>query len=144
MGTWLLNPEGQDKEQIQKETATESADGGAGNATAIEKKAQQGQTAKENEVHNAVSESKEEMAGISVSKSETLRSAGETNLLVATIIASVTFAAAFTVPGGYECGDISQGLAVLSKQSCFQSICNSQCFSFWFFHCLNISLPVFG
>ena len=55
MGTWLLNPERQDKEQIQKETGTESADGGAGNATAIEKKAQQEQTAKENEVHNAVS-----------------------------------------------------------------------------------------
>ena len=132
MGTWLLNPEGQDKEQIHKKTGTESADGGAGNATAIEKKAQQGQTAKENEVQNAVSESKEEMAGISMSKSEILRSAGETNLLVATIIASVTFTAAFTVPGGYESGDINQGLAVLSKQAAFKVfvIANALAFGF--------------
>ena len=132
MGTWLLNPEGQDKEQIHKKTGTESADGGAGNATAIEKKAQQGQTAKENEVQNAVSESKEEMAGISMSKSEILRSAGETNLLVATIIASVTFTAAFTVPGGYESGDINPGLAVLSKQAAFKAfvIANALAFGF--------------
>lgn len=116
MGTWLLNPEGQDKEQIQKETGTESAEGGAGNAAAVEMKAKQGQTAKENEVQNAVSKSKEEMEGISVSKSEILWSAGDTNLLVATIIASVTFTAAFTAPGGYESGGINPGLAVLSKQ----------------------------
>ena len=125
MGTWLLNPEGQDKEQIQKETGTESADGGAENATAIEKKAQQGQTAKENEVKNAVSESKEEMAGISMS-------AGETNLLVATIIATVTFTAAFTVPGGYESGGIKPGLAILSKQAAFEAfvIANALAFGF--------------
>ena len=127
-----MNPEGQDKEQIQKETGTESADGGAGNATAIEKKAKQGQTAKENEVQNAVSKSKEEMEGISMSKSEILRSAGETNLLVATIIATVTFTAAFTVPGGYESGDINQGLAVLSKQAAFKVfvIANALAFGF--------------
>ena len=132
MGTWLLNPERQDKEQIQKETGTESADGGAGNATAIEKKAQQGQTAKENEVQNAVSKSKKEMEGISMSKSEILRSAGETNMLVATIIATVTFTAAFTVPGGYESGDINQGLAVLSKQAAFKAfvIANALAFGY--------------
>ncbi|XP_075658556.1 protein ACCELERATED CELL DEATH 6-like [Castanea sativa] len=132
MGTWLLNPEGQDKEQIQKETGIESADGGAGNATAIEKKVQQGQTAKENEVKNAASESKEEMAGISMSKSEILRSAGETNMLVATIIASVTFTAAFTAPGGYESGGINPGLAVLSKQAAFKAfvIANALAFGF--------------
>ena len=132
MGTWLLNPEGQDKEQIQKETATESADGGAGNATAIEKKAQQGQTAKENEVQNAVSKSEEEIKGISMSKSEILRSAGETNLLLATIIASVTFTAAFTAPGGYESGGINPGLAVLCKQAAFKVfvIANALAFGF--------------
>ena len=132
MGTWLLNPERQDKEQIRKETGTESADGGAGNATAIEKKAQQGQTAKENEVQNAVSKSKEEMEGISMSKSEILRSAGETNLLVATIIATVTFTAAFTTPGGYESGGIYPGLAVLSKQAAFKAfvIANALAFGF--------------
>ena len=82
MGTWRLDPEVQDKGQVEKETGTESVDGGAGNVTAIEEK---GQTAKENEVKNAVSESKEDVTGDSISKSEILRSAGETNLLVATI-----------------------------------------------------------
>ncbi|KAK7840974.1 ankyrin repeat-containing protein itn1 [Quercus suber] len=132
MGTWHKDPEVQGKEQIQNETGTESADGGAGNATAIEKKAQKGQTAKENEVKNAVSKSKEEMAGISKSKLEILRSAGETNLLVATIIATVTFTAAFTVPGGYESGDINQGLAVLSKRAAFKAfvIANALAFGF--------------
>ena len=132
MGIRQLNPEKQDKEQIQRETGTESADGGAGNATAIEKKAQQGQTAKENEVKNAVSESKEEMAGISMSKSEILRSAGETNLLVATIIASVTFTAAFTAPGGYESGGVNPGLAVLCKQAAFKGFVISNALAFGF------------
>ncbi|KAK7818404.1 hypothetical protein CFP56_041409 [Quercus suber] len=105
MGTWRLDPEVQDKGQVKTETGTESVDGGAGNATAIEDK---GQTAKENEVKIVVSESKEDVTGNSISKSEILRSAGETNLLVATIIATVTFTAAFTVPGGYESGGDNQ------------------------------------
>ncbi|KAL0005506.1 hypothetical protein SO802_013067 [Lithocarpus litseifolius] len=120
MGTWRLDPAVQDKGQEQKETGTESIDGGAGNATAIEEKEQ---TAKENEVKNAVSESKD-VTGNSISKSEILRSAGETNLLVAMIIATVTFTAAFTVPGGYESGGDNRGLAVLSKQAAFKVFVN--------------------
>ena len=81
---------------------------------------------------NAVSESKEEMAGISMSKSEILRSAGETNLLVATIIASVTFTAAFTAPGGYESGGINPGLAVLCKQAAFKGFVISNALAFGF------------
>ena len=81
---------------------------------------EKGQTANENEVKNAVSESKEDVTGDSICKSEILRSAGETNLLVATIIATVTFTAAFTVPGGYESGGDNRGLAVLSKQAAFK------------------------
>ena len=129
MGTWRLDPEVQDKGQVEKETGTESVDGGAGNATAIEEK---GQTAKENEIKNAVSESKEDVTGNSISKSEILRSAGETNLLVATIIATVTFTAAFTVPGGYESGGDNQGLAILSKQAAFKVfvIANALAFGF--------------
>ena len=90
------------------------------------------QTAKENEVENAVSESKEAVTGNSISKSEILRSAGETNLLVATIIATVTFTAAFTVPGGYESGGDNQGLAVLSKEAAFKVfvIANALAFGF--------------
>nr|POE85697.1 ankyrin repeat-containing protein itn1 [Quercus suber] len=129
MGTWRLDPEVQDKGQVEKETGTESVDGGAGNATAIEEK---GQTAKENEVKNVVSKSKEDVTGNSISKSEILRSTGETNLLVATIIATVTFTAAFTVPGVYESGDDNQGLAVLSKQAAFRVfvIANALAFGF--------------
>ena len=43
MGTWRLDPEVQDKGQVEKQTGTESVDEGAGNVTAIEEK---GQTAK--------------------------------------------------------------------------------------------------
>ena len=97
MGTWRLDLEVQDKGQVEKETGTESVDGGAGNVTAIEEK---GQTAKENEV--------------------------------ATIIATVTFTAAFTVPGGYESGSDNQGLAILSKQAAFKVfvIANALAFGF--------------
>ena len=72
------------------------------------------------------------MTGNSISKSEILRSAGETNLLVATIIATVTFTAAFTVPGGYESGGDNQGLAILSKQAAFKVfvIANALAFGF--------------
>ena len=74
----------------------------------------------------------EDATGNSISKSEILRSAGETNLLVATIIATVTFTAAFTVPGGYESGGDNQGLAILSKQAAFKVfvIANALAFGF--------------
>ena len=46
----------------------------------------------------------------------------ETNLLVVTLIATVTFTAAFTVPGGYnqnESKNGDDGLAVLRKRTAF-------------------------
>ncbi|XP_022722156.1 ankyrin repeat-containing protein At5g02620-like [Durio zibethinus] len=42
----------------------------------------------------------------------------ENHLLVATLVATVTFAAAFTVPGGYK---TKQGTATLSRDSAFQA-----------------------
>ena len=39
------------------------------------------------------------------------RNALETNLLVAMLVATVTFAAAFTMPGGYKSDGPDQGLA---------------------------------
>ena len=45
----------------------------------------------------------------------------ETNMLVATLIATVTFTAAFTVPGGFnQNGNVGEGLAVLSKITAFR------------------------
>ena len=110
----------------------ESTDGGAVNATAIEEKAQKGQTAKENKVKNAVSESKKEISDNSISEPERLKYASETNLLVATIIATVTFTAAFTVPGGYESGGANSGLALLRKRAAFKAFMIADAFAFAF------------
>ncbi|KAK7843707.1 hypothetical protein CFP56_012064 [Quercus suber] len=44
---------------------------------------------------------------------------GEINLLVATLITTVTFAAAFTVPGGYKSEGVDEGLAILCKRFSF-------------------------
>ena len=98
----------------------------------IEEKAQKGQTEKENEVKNAVSERKEEISDKSMSVSKRVRSAGETNLLVATIIATVTFTAAFTVPGGYESGGANSGLALLRKRAAFKAFMIADAFAFAF------------
>ena len=56
---------------------------------------------------------------------------GQTNVLVATLIATVSFAAAFTVPGGYESNGVNKGLAVLSEKTAFRAfaIANSIAFS---------------
>ncbi|XP_050273735.1 protein ACCELERATED CELL DEATH 6-like [Quercus robur] len=58
--------------------------------------------------------------GKGTSVSDFGREVSETNLLVATLITTVTFTAAFTVPGGYnQSGAKDEGLAVLSKSSAF-------------------------
>ena len=52
--------------------------------------------------------------------SKFVKQVSETNLLVATLIATVTFTAAFTVPGGFnQNGDVDEGLAVLGKKTAF-------------------------
>ena len=49
-----------------------------------------------------------------------VKQVSETNMLVATLIATVTFTAAFTVPGGFnQNGNVGEGLAVLSKVTAF-------------------------
>ena len=53
------------------------------------------------------------------SESDSGKKVGEINLLVATLITTVTFAAAFTVPGGYKSGGVDEGLAVLCKRFSF-------------------------
>nr|POF17390.1 hypothetical protein CFP56_74343 [Quercus suber] len=54
------------------------------------------------------------------SVSDFVKRVSETNLLVATLIATVSFTAAFTVPGGYnQSGNVGEGLAVLRKNTAF-------------------------
>jgi hypothetical protein len=49
------------------------------------------------------------------------RNALETNLLVAMLVATVTFAAAFTMPGGYKSDGPDQGLANLTAKVAFKA-----------------------
>ena len=59
--------------------------------------------------------------GMGKEGSNFLKQVSETNLLVATLIATVTFTAAFTVPGGFnQNGGVDEGLAVLSKKTAFR------------------------
>ncbi|XP_030506138.2 uncharacterized protein LOC115721046 isoform X1 [Cannabis sativa] len=54
-------------------------------------------------------------------KSDRLKKISDTHLLVAALIATVTFTAAFTLPGGYENDDhTSKGMAVLSNKIFFK------------------------
>ena len=65
------------------------------------------------------------------SKSNFMKQRSESTVLVATLIATVTFAASFTVPGGYKSQDgVDEGSAVLSKKTSFEIflIANSAAF----------------
>ncbi|KAA8548750.1 hypothetical protein F0562_000434 [Nyssa sinensis] len=49
-----------------------------------------------------------------------IRKIADTHLIVAALIATVTFAAGFTMPGGYGNEDPNKGMAVLARQAAFQ------------------------
>ena len=75
------------------------------------------------------------MAGSDSVKEENRRSdswmeESQTHLLVAALIATVTFTAAFTVPGGYQSQGVDEGLAVFGKSAAFGAflIANSLAF----------------
>ncbi|KAK9293186.1 hypothetical protein L1049_021175 [Liquidambar formosana] len=55
------------------------------------------------------------------SKYERLQNAANSHSLVATIIATVSFAAAFTMPGGYDSNEPHRGMAVLCRKSAFKT-----------------------
>ncbi len=61
-----------------------------------------------------------------------VKEGSQTHLLVATLIATVTFTAAFTVPGGYQNQGVDEDLAVLSKRASFRAflIANTLAFAF--------------
>lgn len=42
-------------------------------------------------------------------------------MIVATLVATVTFAAGFTLPGGYNSGSPDAGMAILSRERAFQA-----------------------
>lgn len=51
-----------------------------------------------------------------------LKKKGETHMVVAALITTITFAARFTIPGGYD-GDEgpNQGMTILTKKAAFQA-----------------------
>ncbi|OMO71947.1 hypothetical protein CCACVL1_18009 [Corchorus capsularis] len=51
---------------------------------------------------------------------EQIKGMASVNLLVTTLIATVSFAAGFTVPGGYTSDGPDQGMAILSRKSAFR------------------------
>jgi hypothetical protein len=57
-------------------------------------------------------------------KEDALSKARESHLVVAALIATVTFAAPFTLPGSYKSDG---GIAILAKKSCFYSIYHIRC-----------------
>ena len=53
------------------------------------------------------------------SKADSIKKMAKNDMLVATLITTVTFTAAFTVPGGYRSQGVDEGKAVLSKTNAF-------------------------
>ena len=56
---------------------------------------------------------------MSTSELDYINQRKQTDLLVATLIATVTFTAGFTVPGGFKSGGVDEGMAALSKRTAF-------------------------
>ncbi|KAK6916064.1 PGG domain [Dillenia turbinata] len=52
---------------------------------------------------------------------EHIKKVGETHLIVAALIATVTFATGFTLPGGYTNDAFELGMAVLTKRAAYKA-----------------------
>ena len=68
---------------------------------------------------NSKEDSNKTKTNMSNSKADRIRKMAEANMLVATLITTVTFTAAFTVPGGYRSQGVDEGMAVMSKTNAF-------------------------
>ena len=58
---------------------------------------------------------------MSTSELDYMNQKKQTELVVATLIATVTFTAGFTVPGGFKSGGVDEGMAALSKRTAFRA-----------------------
>ena len=70
-------------------------------------------------VHKTNTNSKPVRVNNSDSKADSIKKMAKNDMLVATLITTVTFTAAFTVPGGYRSQGVDEGMAVLSKTNAF-------------------------
>ena len=79
-----------------------------------------------------------------------MRQEAETNLIVAALIATVTFAAGFTLPGGYDSNEgPNQGMAILTRKAAFKAfvvtdtialICSSCAVFVYFMQAYDVNL----
>ena len=65
-------------------------------------------------------EERSEDKKMSASELDYMKQKKETELVVAALIATVTFTAGFTVPGGFKSGGVDEGMAALSKRTAFR------------------------
>ncbi|XVF31065.1 hypothetical protein REPUB_Repub16aG0113200 [Reevesia pubescens] len=75
---------------------------------------------------------KTEPAGLKKPKYEQLQNIASINLLVTTLIATVSFAAGFTMPVGYKSDGPDEGMAILSRESAFRVFVISNALAFCF------------
>ncbi|KAK8995439.1 hypothetical protein V6N11_069870 [Hibiscus sabdariffa] len=79
-----------------------------------------------------VSNRKPEPIAFRKPSSEQLQNIASINLLVTTLIATVSFDAGFTMPGGYKSDGIEQGMAILSRKTAFRVFVIANALAFCF------------
>ncbi|XVE62790.1 hypothetical protein DITRI_Ditri06bG0148100 [Diplodiscus trichospermus] len=76
--------------------------------------------------------SKAETIGLKKPSYAQLQNISSINLLVTTLIATVSFAAGFTMPGGYKSDGPEEGMAILSRKTAFRVFVISNALAFCF------------
>ncbi|XP_022719716.1 ankyrin repeat-containing protein ITN1-like [Durio zibethinus] len=75
---------------------------------------------------------KTEVAGLKKPNRDQLQNIASINLLVTTLIATVSFAAGFTMPGGYKSDGPDEGMAILSTKTAFRVFVIANALAFCF------------